>query len=119
MIFYEPVIILSVRGVLVRRFLLAAHSLDMTKGDYTFLDVEIFKGSYWGQHDWEAADKHDQVARKAYESLLRVSLLQPTSSEFQDLAEKVKERASRDYKYTINDTEEEVLSFRSSLLCWG
>lgn len=34
-------IILSVRGWLVRKFMLAAHDLGMTKGDWTFLDVEI------------------------------------------------------------------------------
>jgi hypothetical protein len=44
------VVILSVRGVLVRKFMIAAHSLGMTKGDWTFLDVEIFQVSFvWGQ----------------------------------------------------------------------
>lgn len=37
------VVILSVRGVLVRKFMLAAYSLEMTKGEYVFLDVEIFQ----------------------------------------------------------------------------
>lgn len=37
------VVILSVRGLLVRKFMLAAHALGMTKGDWTFLDVEIFQ----------------------------------------------------------------------------
>lgn len=36
-------VILSVRGMLVRKFMLAAHALGMTKGDWTFLDVEIFQ----------------------------------------------------------------------------
>ena len=39
------VVILSVRGVLVRKFMLAALELGMTKGDWTFLDVEIFNVS--------------------------------------------------------------------------
>lgn len=42
-LFYETVVILSVRGMLVRKFMLAAHALGMTKGDWTFLDVEIFQ----------------------------------------------------------------------------
>lgn len=37
------VLILSVRGVLVRKFMLAAYGLGMTRGDWTFLDVEIFQ----------------------------------------------------------------------------
>lgn len=40
---YARVVILSVRGVLVRKFMLAAHALGMTRGDWTFLDVEIFQ----------------------------------------------------------------------------
>lgn len=40
-IFLFQVVILSVRGWLVRKFMLAAYDLGMTKGDWTFLDVEI------------------------------------------------------------------------------
>ncbi|XP_076267348.1 atrial natriuretic peptide receptor 1 [Rhynchophorus ferrugineus] len=103
---YARVVILSVRGSLVRKFMLAAHALGMTKGDWTFLDVEIFQGSYWGDHNWKAGDTEDSKARKAYEALLRVSLLQPTSDKFQDFADKVKERSQRDYNYTISEGEE-------------
>lgn len=42
---YARVVILSVRGPLVRKFMLAAHQLGMTKGDWVFLDVEIFQVS--------------------------------------------------------------------------
>lgn len=42
---YARVLILSVRGQLVRKFMLAAHQLGMTKGDWVFLDVEIFQVS--------------------------------------------------------------------------
>ncbi|KAK2579330.1 hypothetical protein KPH14_008282 [Odynerus spinipes] len=103
---YARVVILSVRGTLVRKFMLAAHRLEMTRGDWTFLDVEIFQGSYWGDHDWEVGDEDDGVARKAYEALLRVSLLQPTSPKFQDFAEKVRHRAQTDYNYTFSEGEE-------------
>ncbi|XP_017785095.1 PREDICTED: atrial natriuretic peptide receptor 1 [Nicrophorus vespilloides] len=103
---YARVVILSVRAALVRKFMLAAHGLGMTKGDWVFMDVEIFKGNYWGDLDWAVGDKNDTVARKAYEALLRVSLLQPTSDKFQDFADKVKERAQTDYNYTISDGEE-------------
>ncbi|CAG5097745.1 Similar to Npr1: Atrial natriuretic peptide receptor 1 (Rattus norvegicus) [Cotesia congregata] len=103
---YARVVILSVRGTLVRRFMLAAHALGMTRGDWTFLDVEIIQGSYWGDHDWEIGDVEDAAARKAYEALLRVSLLQPTSPRFQDFAEDVRIRAQTNYNYTFSDGEE-------------
>lgn len=43
LILLRSVVILSVRGVLVRKFMLAAHALGMTKGEWVFLDVEIFQ----------------------------------------------------------------------------
>lgn len=42
---YARVLILSVRGQLVRKFMLAAAQLGMTKGEWVFLDVEIFQVS--------------------------------------------------------------------------
>ncbi len=42
------VVILSVRGVLKRRFMLTAHTMGMTRGDWTFLDVDIFHVSEAG-----------------------------------------------------------------------
>ncbi|KAL1114884.1 hypothetical protein AAG570_007708 [Ranatra chinensis] len=103
---YARVIILSVRGILVRKFMLAAYKLGMTQGDWTFLDVEIVQGSYWGDHDWEVGDEHDATARKAYGALLRVSLLEPTSPKFQEFSERVKKRALSDYNYTFPIGEE-------------
>ncbi|XP_039314266.1 atrial natriuretic peptide receptor 1 isoform X2 [Solenopsis invicta] len=103
---YARIVILSVRGTLVRKFMLAAHELGMTRGDWAFLDVEIFHGSYWGDHDWEVGDEDDANARKAYEALLRVSLLQPTSPRFQGFADRVRHRAQTDYNYTFLEGEE-------------
>ncbi|XP_052866274.1 atrial natriuretic peptide receptor 1 [Anopheles cruzii] len=103
---YARVIILSVRGSLVRRFMLSALALGMTRGEFTFLDVEIFQSSYWGDHYWELGDEDDFKARKSYEALLRVSLLQPTSSTYQYFADKVRNRAKRDYNYTFVEDEE-------------
>lgn len=112
---YARVVILSVRGVLVRKFMLAAHSLGMTNGEWIFLDVEIFQSSYWGDHDWEMNDPDDIKARKAYESLLRVSLLQPTSPKFNLFSEKVRKRALNDYNYTFSEGEE--VNIANSILC--
>jgi atrial natriuretic peptide receptor A len=40
---YARVVILSVRGELVRKFMLTAARLGMTKGEWTFFDVEVFQ----------------------------------------------------------------------------
>ncbi|XP_050326322.1 atrial natriuretic peptide receptor 1 [Bactrocera neohumeralis] len=102
---YARVVILSLRGSLVRKFMLAAYTLGMTNGDWVFLDVEIFQSSYWGDHDWETGDALDSHARKAYEALLRVSLLQPTNPEYQGFADKVRVMAKA-YNYSFSDGEE-------------
>ncbi|XP_026320713.1 atrial natriuretic peptide receptor 1-like [Hyposmocoma kahamanoa] len=107
---YARVVILSVRGPLVREFLLAAHSLGMTRGDWAFLDVEIFQGGYWGETGWAAGDEHDAAARAAYEALLRVSLKLPTGDKFDDFADKVKARAKDHYNYSFSDGEEAMES---------
>lgn len=51
-------------------------------------------------------DADDTRARKAYEALLRVSLLQPSSPKYQGFAENVREMALRNYNYTFSDNEE-------------
>ncbi|XP_046661172.1 atrial natriuretic peptide receptor 1 isoform X2 [Homalodisca vitripennis] len=103
---YARVVILSVRGLLVRRCMIAAHHLGMTRGDWTFLDVEIVQGSYWGDHDWEVGDENDSIARKAYEALLRVSLLEPKNKDFSKFVQDVKHRAKLHYNYTFSEGEE-------------
>ncbi|XP_039759155.1 receptor-type guanylate cyclase gcy-28 [Pararge aegeria] len=103
---YARVVILSVRGSLVREFLLAAHSLGMTRGEWAFLDVEIFQGGYWGETGWAAGDERDAAARAAYEALLRVSLKLPTGDRFDDFADTVRTRAKVHYNYTFSDGEE-------------
>lgn len=44
--------------------------------------------------------------QKIPQALLRVSLLQPTSPSYQYFAEKVRQRAKRDYNYTFVEDEE-------------
>ena len=46
------------------------------------------------------------LARKAYEALLRVSLLQPTTPTFQNFSEKVRAMAASNYNYSFGDDEE-------------
>lgn len=51
-------------------------------------------------------DDNDSTARKAFEALLRVSLLQPTSPRFNQFADDVREIAEKVYKYTFFEGEE-------------
>jgi atrial natriuretic peptide receptor A len=64
------------------------------------------QGPYWSDHDWQLGDHLDHKAKKAYEALLRVSLLTPTSPKFQTFAESVRRIAQQDYNYTFSEGEE-------------
>jgi atrial natriuretic peptide receptor A len=64
------------------------------------------QGPYWSDHDWQVGDRQDHTAKKAYEALLRVSLLTPTSPKFQEFADNVRRLAQRDYNYTFSEGEE-------------
>lgn len=64
------------------------------------------QGPYWSDHDWQVRDSQDNMAKKAYEALLRVSLLTPTSPKFQEFADSVRRLAQQDYNYTFSEGEE-------------
>jgi atrial natriuretic peptide receptor A len=64
------------------------------------------QGPYWSDHDWQVGDRQDHTAKKAYEALLRVSLLTPTSPKFQEFADSVRRLAQQDYNYTFSEGEE-------------
>jgi atrial natriuretic peptide receptor A len=72
--------------------------------------IRYYKGSYWGEHGWSAGDSEDGAARKAYQALLRVSLLKPTSSQFHNFSKLVKQKALENYNYTLSESEEVSIS---------
>jgi atrial natriuretic peptide receptor A len=51
-------------------------------------------------------DDNDSNARKAFESVLRVSLLQPTSSKYHNFSQMVRAKAKKDYNYQYINGEE-------------
>lgn len=51
-------------------------------------------------------DDNDLTARKAFEAVLRVSLLQPTSPKFHNFSEIVRKVAAERYSYNFFEGEE-------------
>lgn len=94
----------------MRAILLIALDIGMTNGDWVFMDVEMFKNNYWGDHTWRRGDGRDDDARKAYEALLRVTLLHPKSPRYDSFAVEVKMRAARDYGFIYGDEEVGILN---------
>lgn len=66
---------------------------------------------YWGEHGWATGDREDSTARKAYEALLRVSLLKPTSTQFHNFSKLVRQNAQINYNYTLSENEEVRIFF--------
>lgn len=76
-----------------------------------------FKGAYWGEHGWATGDGEDSAARKAYEALLRVSLLKPTSTQFQNFSKLVRLKALENYNYTLSENEEVTILTLTIFYC--
>ncbi|XP_046567278.1 atrial natriuretic peptide receptor 1-like [Haliotis rubra] len=100
------VVVLIVPGDSLREFLLTAHSLGYTtNGEFVFMDVELFPfpGNYWGNHHWRRDDSRDPEAEEAFQSLLRISLKEPTSEAWKNFTCDVIRIASDDFNFTYGE----------------
>ncbi|ELT87878.1 hypothetical protein CAPTEDRAFT_108671 [Capitella teleta] len=108
------VILLSVHGNKVRKFMLAAYDLGLPQtGEYVFMDVELFpfNGSYWGDHSWRRNDDRDLDAKAAYESILRIALVSHNGPNYERFAAEVKRRAKENYGFDYDAVGEVVNYF--------
>ncbi len=88
--------------------MLMAHEIGYTQsGEYVFLDVELFqfRGDYWGNHHWRRHDQYDDQAKEAYESLLRIGLHEPNTTEYKQFSAEVKTRSWTEYGFNYADEE--------------
>lgn len=75
------VIILVIPKTEVRRYLVIAHDLGMTNGDYQFLYTErtvsdkTFLSNFTSRSFWEIGAADDEKARQGYHNLLYVSVI--------------------------------------------
>ena len=100
------VFVISAPGESLRYLMLAAEELGYINGEYAFINMELFKSAYWGDHGWRRGDGNDTRARRAYEALITLSLYMPTDGHyFESFAADVKRRAKQDYSYDYADEE--------------
>ena len=64
------------------------------------------QGDYWGNHNWYRGDDQDSRAMLAYESMLRIALYQPNSTNYQHFTEVVKQRAFDQYNFSYEQDEQ-------------
>ncbi|XP_075697800.1 atrial natriuretic peptide receptor 3 isoform X1 [Rhinoderma darwinii] len=86
----ERVVIMCASSDTVRNIMLAAHRQGLTKGDYVFINIELFNSSLYGDGSWRRGDKHDVEAKQAYSSLQTVTLLRTVKPEFVKFSIEVK-----------------------------
>ncbi|XP_068107351.1 atrial natriuretic peptide receptor 3 [Hyperolius riggenbachi] len=86
----ERVVIMCASGDMVRNIMIAAHRQGLTKGDYVFINIELFNSSSYGDGSWRRGDKQDLEAKQAYSSLQTVTLLRTVKPEFEKFSIEVK-----------------------------
>ena len=113
-------VVLSVPGESVRQFMLTAWDMGLVQsGEWVFMDVELFPfaGGYWGDHGWRKGDANDTRAREAYESLLRIALIEPTGSQFENFSDEVKQRAKDNHNFDYTARNEKVIVMQLNNYC--
>ncbi|KAH9495861.1 Nitrogen permease reactivator protein, partial [Bulinus truncatus] len=102
------IIILVLHGDHLREFMIRAYQLGYAQsGDFVFMNVELFPfpSGYWGNNHWARNDSMDPIARKAFESLLRVALYLPFSPEWWNFTVRCKELSQSDWNFTYGAEE--------------
>ncbi|ELT92328.1 hypothetical protein CAPTEDRAFT_22212, partial [Capitella teleta] len=114
---YSRVSILCMSGDSIRRYLIKAYEMGLIQtGEYVFMDVELFPfpGDYWGKHHWRRGDDLDEIAKKAFEALLLVTLVEPKGQQYNEWSTRVKTRAEEVYGFNYDLNEESVNFFVGS-----
>ncbi|XP_061177003.1 atrial natriuretic peptide receptor 1-like [Saccostrea echinata] len=120
--FIGPIFIIVCDSEALRNLMMMAHSMGMTNGDYVFLFFYAFHGFVTGDISWEKSDENDEIVKKAYESLLVVSLYKSRSKKFKEFEVHLKNESLKIYNYTYEDREDvnpHVMAFYNSFLLYG
>ena len=102
------VVVMCASGDAIRRIMLAAHDLGMTKGEYAFFNIFLFDSNYFGDVSWRRNDGRDEDAKEAYRSLMTFTLRKPDTPKFATFAQEVKQKALERYNFSFDDLGEEV-----------
>ncbi|GAB1599922.1 atrial natriuretic peptide receptor 1-like [Argonauta hians] len=115
------IILLIIKAETKRQFLLEAYKMGYIENEHVFIDFVIFPFNYTGNHGWRRNDGEDKLAKKAYEALLRVSLLTNYGIKWKEFEIEVKEISQRKYNFTFGDEKANYVmgAFYDSALLYG
>ncbi|KAI8771798.1 receptor-type guanylate cyclase gcy-28, partial [Biomphalaria glabrata] len=96
-------IVLCASPYSVREIMIKAHELNFDNGEYVFFNIDLFTSKNSSERPWynesDTAERND-MAKKAYEALMTVTLRKPTNEKYREFSQDVKRRAEqRNFTY--------------------
>ncbi|UXI20373.1 FERM RhoGEF and pleckstrin domain-containing protein 1 [Sarcoptes scabiei] len=100
------IIVIIGGGKEVRNMMLVAYSLKMVDGDYAFIYTELIEREAIGNNSWASGPESEDAKihlKRAYQSLMIVSLNQPPGEHYVNFSDSVKKLAKERYDYDYNE----------------
>ncbi|XP_055873396.1 atrial natriuretic peptide receptor 1-like isoform X5 [Biomphalaria glabrata] len=119
------VVVLCASPNTVREIMIKAHELNFDNGEYVFFNIDLFSSKNASETPWYRADDTEErniKARRAYESLMTVTLRTPTSAEYRHFSNEVKARASEmfpNFTYGEDEVNSFVGAFHDAVLLYA
>ncbi|XP_077987401.1 atrial natriuretic peptide receptor 1-like [Glandiceps talaboti] len=106
------IIVLGMRGNMVREFMILANRLGYINGEYAFVCIYLFQDVLaHGDISWEQGtdEEENNLAKEAYEALLFLGLYEPDNAEYETFSQDVKARTAVEYGYNYGEDEKITL----------
>uniref|UniRef100_A0A2C9KEF9 Receptor ligand binding region domain-containing protein n=1 Tax=Biomphalaria glabrata TaxID=6526 RepID=A0A2C9KEF9_BIOGL len=119
------IVVLCASPNTVREIMIKAHELNFDNGEYVFFNIDLFSSKNASETPWYRADDTEErniKARRAYESLMTVTLRTPTSAEYRHFSNEVKARASEmfpNFTYGEDEVNSFVGAFHDAVLLYA
>uniref|UniRef100_A0A8C4Q6E9 Guanylate cyclase n=1 Tax=Eptatretus burgeri TaxID=7764 RepID=A0A8C4Q6E9_EPTBU len=95
----------------MRSLLVHALHLGIHIADYTFMFIDIFGESLQldgeeadTRSPWRFGDKDDEIAKKAFQSVMIITYMNPMSSRYHRFVKELKQRAHDQFNFTIDNS---------------
>ncbi|XP_055883419.1 atrial natriuretic peptide receptor 1-like isoform X4 [Biomphalaria glabrata] len=119
----NAVIVLCASPYSVREIMIKAHELNFDNGEYVFFNIDLFTSKNSSERPWynesDTAERND-MAKKAYEALMTVTLRKPTNEKYREFSQDVKRRAEqRNFTYGEDEVNSFVGAFHDAVILYA
>ncbi|XP_076087705.1 atrial natriuretic peptide receptor 1-like [Mytilus galloprovincialis] len=103
-----------------RELMIEAYNLGMTNGDYVFIMCTRYNGDFFGNYNWHRGDEFDQIAKKAWQTVMMVKFRNQVGAEFLQFEQDLIDRARKDFNYTYDPVPgPDVIDYYDLFLIYG